>query len=667
MCLYIIKFLGGSQKNFLKMKKKIFIAAALFISINSNAQDSTKTLNEVVVSASKFPTKTSLTGKVVTVITREQIEKSGSKDLPQLLTEQAGMFVNGANSNPGKDKSVYMRGAKVDYTLITVDGVPLYDPSGIGSNFDIRLLSIDNIERIEILKGSQSTLYGSDAMAGVINIITRKAGNNESGINGMFSYGSYNTRKGNINLSGSKKKLDYSINYSFVKSDGINEATDTLNNKTDKDQYAQYNLYESFTYKPTDKIKLQPYFRFAKFNQNYDQGAFTDELDLTSTNTNIQLGIKNEFKLGKADLKVLYNYNNNDRVYIDDSTLSRNGYDIYSKGIYKGKEHFADAYVFYPINKLFKFTGGIDYRSSNSDQSYFSIGYFGPYKSVLGKDSLEQHQIGVYGSLVVNTKSGFNAELGGRFNNHSAYGNNVVFNVNPSFLLNEKWKFFANISSAYKTPTLYQLYSEYGNKNLKPETALTFEGGVQYFSKNNKYNGRIVVYNRNAKDAIAFFFDPNTYASFYINQDQQNDYGVELESSLNLGKSTSLKFNYAFVDGNITTKLDGKDTSYFNLIRRPKSTFGLQLSHKINKRFYASAGILYVGKRTDITYDAFYNAVEINLKEYVLINLYAEYNVPKSKCKFFADFKNLTNTKYSEVYGFNTLGMNSSAGIRCNF
>ena len=185
--------------------------------------------------------------------------------------------------------------------------------------------------------------------------------------------------------------------------------------------------------------------------------------------------------------------------------------------------------------------------------------------------------------------------------------------------------------------------------------------------KNNKYNGRIVVYNRKAKDAIAFFFDPNTYASFYINQDQQNDYGVELESSLNLGKSTSLKFNYAFVDGNITTKLDGKDTSYFNLIRRPKSTFGLQLSHKINKRFYASAGILYVGKRTDITYDAFYNAVEINLKEYVLINLYAEYNVPKSKCKFFADFKNLTNTKYSEVYGFNTLGMNSSAGIRCNF
>jgi vitamin B12 transporter len=134
------------------MKKNFFAAAVLFISIAAQAQDSTKTLNEVVVAANKFPTKTSLTGKVVTVITREQLERSGGKDLAQVLTEQTGIFINGANSNAGKDKGVYLRGAKVDHTLITIDGVPVYDPSGIGSNFDIRLLSVDQIERIEILK-----------------------------------------------------------------------------------------------------------------------------------------------------------------------------------------------------------------------------------------------------------------------------------------------------------------------------------------------------------------------------------------------------------------------------------------------------------------------------------------------------------------------------------
>ena len=154
---------------------------AVIISSTLNAQsqlrnggDTTSTsLDEVVLTANKYPNKTSLTGKVVTIITSEQLERSGGKDLSQLLTEQAGLFISGANSNAGKDKSVYLRGARVEHTLITIDGIPVYDPSGIGSNFDIRNLPLSNIERIEILKGSQSTLYGSDAIAGVINIITK--------------------------------------------------------------------------------------------------------------------------------------------------------------------------------------------------------------------------------------------------------------------------------------------------------------------------------------------------------------------------------------------------------------------------------------------------------------------------------------------------------------
>lgn len=656
-------------KNFSTMKKKIFIAALVFCSIASNAQDTTHLLNEVIISANKFPNKTSLTGKVVTVINREQIEKSGSKNLSQVLTEQAGLFINGANSNPGKDKSIYLLGAKVDYTLIMLDGVPLYDPSGIGSNFDIRLLTIDNIERIEILKGSQSTLYGSDAMAGVINIITRKADKKESAVSGMLSYGSYNTTKGNAMLSGSIQKFDYNINYSFCKSGGINEATDASDGATEKDRdnYSQYNLYESFSYKPNNAIKIQPYLRYSKFNQSYDQGAFVDELDLSSTNTNIQTGIKNEFKIGRSVLNVLYNYNNNNREYIDDSVKSRNGYDIYSKGLYKGTEHYAEAFLFLPINSIFKFTGGIDYRSSSTDQSYHSIGYFGPYESDLKSDSLKQHQTAIYSALVMNVNNGFSAELGGRMNNHSAYGKNFVYNFNPSFLWKNKWKFFANVSSAFKTPTLYQLYSEYGNNKLKPEKAFTVESGIQYYSNDNLFNGRATVYNRKTSDAIAFFFDPVTYASYYINQDKQNDYGIELESDVVIAKKIAVKFNYAYVNGNITTKYNGKDTTYFNLLRRPKSTFGLQLSGNIKSRFFAKAGICYVGKRKDISYDASFNAVDLTLNEYVLLNLYGEYSFANNRFKLFADILNATNTKYNEIYGFNTMGINASLGIRISY
>lgn len=112
--------------------------AAVIISSQLKAQDSTHiSLDEVILTANKYPNKTSLTGKVVTIITKEQLERSGGKDLSQLLTEHAGIFISGANSNAGKDKSIYLRGSAVEYTLITIDGIPVYDPSGIGSNFEI--------------------------------------------------------------------------------------------------------------------------------------------------------------------------------------------------------------------------------------------------------------------------------------------------------------------------------------------------------------------------------------------------------------------------------------------------------------------------------------------------------------------------------------------------
>jgi Outer membrane cobalamin receptor protein len=166
-------------------------------------QDSLKTtqLNEVVVTATKFPKSQSETGKVLTVIDQNQIRQSAGKDLAQLLNEQVGMVINGSNSNAGKDKAVYLRGASNAYTLILIDGVPMNDPSGInGGAFDVRLLPLDQIERIEILKGSQSTLYGSDAIAGVINIITRSAGDEKLQASGTLGYGSYNTFKANASV-----------------------------------------------------------------------------------------------------------------------------------------------------------------------------------------------------------------------------------------------------------------------------------------------------------------------------------------------------------------------------------------------------------------------------------------------------------------------------------
>ena len=650
------------------MKKKFLIVAAAFIGSQLTAQQDTSLLDEVVITANKYPNKTSLTGKVVTIITREQLERSGGKDLSQLLTEQVGVYIGGANSNAGKDKSLYLRGARIDHTLIAIDGVPVYDPSGIGSNFDIRNLSINQIERIEILKGSQSTLYGSDAIAGVINIITKKNFPKSFSANGLLSYGSNNAIRGNAGINGKKGIIDYDLAYSLFDTKGINEAISTTPN-ADKDGYQQNSLQAGLGLQVGKNSRIQPYFRYNKIDGDIDQGAFTDELDYTFTQKSWQAGFKNEFEFGKTKLNVLYNYNHIDRLYIDDSVKSQNSFDKYSQGSYKGMEHFIDAYITTPVGSgSSKLTAGADFRTSNTDQEYSSVGFFGPYSTKYSADSLHHNQLGLYAALNVNTKKGFNLELGNRLNIHSAYGSNYVFNINPSYLLNNQFKLFANVSTGYRTPSLYQLLSEFGNKDLEPESAFTAEGGIQYFSANNKFTGRLTGFKRDVKDVIFFYFNPSTFQSQYINQDKQKDHGAELELSFKPTKNISLKVFYSFVDGKITTVQNGKDTTYFNLIRRPKNSIGINAGVRVTEKFFVSSNLSWFDKRKDAYFDAMtFQTVDVVLDSYILLDVYAEYAFCKNKLKVFADLRNISDSKYSETAGFNTLGFNGYGGVRFNF
>lgn len=655
------------------MKRKFFVVAAVMISSLLQAQtvpihreDSTTTLlDEVVLTANKYPNKTLLTGKVIVVISREQLEKSGGKDLSQLLTEQAGVFISGANSNAGKDKSLYLRGGYVSHTLITIDGIPVNDPSGIGGNFDIRNLAVSNIERIEILKGSQSTLYGSDAVAGVINIITRKTTKESVAGNARLSYGSNETAKTNAGINGKKGMVDYNASFSLHHTKGINEAID--NNTypvADKDKFEQHSFQLGLGIKPSAAVYIQPFFRYGNIKGDIDQGAFTDELDYTYSQKSWQAGLRNEFILGKAKLITLFSYNKINRIYTDDSTKSRNGYDIYSRGDYKGSEHFADAYLHIPLSQGVKITGGIDYRSSKSDQAYLSISSFGPYQTTYANDSLHQNQLGVYAAVNLNTAPGFNLELGGRVNVHSEYGSHFVFNINPSYLVHKQIKLFANLSSAYRTPSLYQLFSEYGNKDLDPESAITGELGVQYYGTNNKLTARAVAFTRKVTDIIFFFYNPVTYSSQYINQDEQKDHGFELEASYKITRTTTLKAFYTYTTGEITTRQAGKDTTYNNLLRRPKSSIGINLASQVNKKFFISTNLLSAGKRNDAYFDnTTFATVYTTLKRYALWDIYAEYGFVKNKLKLFTDLRNITGSKYTEISGFNTLGFNGYGGI----
>lgn len=154
---------------------KNFIALLLLINLSASAQtDSVSNLEEVVVTANRFTQKQINTGKVMTVVTQKEIASTPYQSLAEVLNRQVGLSIIGSNNAPGTNMDIYLRGAATGNALILLNGNPIFDASTIRATFDINFIPLSTIERIEILKGGQSTVYGSDAMAGVINIITKK-------------------------------------------------------------------------------------------------------------------------------------------------------------------------------------------------------------------------------------------------------------------------------------------------------------------------------------------------------------------------------------------------------------------------------------------------------------------------------------------------------------
>ncbi|MBX2969864.1 MAG: TonB-dependent receptor [Cyclobacteriaceae bacterium] len=633
------------------MKKEIkvwamtVIACWLWAPTKTIAQQdtlSTTTLREVVVTATKFPKSVSETGKVLTIIDEEQISRSAGKDLAQLLNEQVGMVINGANSNPAKDKSVFLRGAAGKYTLILVDGVPVNDPGGIDGAFDLRLLSLDQIERVEILKGSQSTLYGTDAMAGVINIITKKKGNKPVSGTGTVSYGSYNTFRGNVGISGSTDKFDYSVGYTRLQTDGISEAKEPDDSaEFDKDGFEQNAIQLNLGYKPTEKISIRPFVRFNDFDGAYDMGAFADDPDAFYKAKTLHYGANADYQFGKGAVTVMYAHNKTERSFVN----MYGGPDEYD-----GWFNHGEVFTNWNLADHVQLLGGLSYQH---------------FKMVATNTTIEKPVTSItspYLSFFVRNLNGFSAELGGRFNTHSVYGNNFTFSINPSYLINNQVKLFANYGTGFKVPTLSQLYGPFGaNEELKPEESTSVEGGVQFTSVDKRLDVRATWFNRKIENVII-------YTTGYINQDKLNDHGVEVEASYALNKLTLTGF-YAYVDGEITTQaVSGSETKPNDLLRRPKHAVGMNIGYRVTEKFFASLNLRTFGQRNDNFFDFnTFTSSPVVLDAYQLLDVYIEYALFNNRIKLFGDFRNLLDQDYFEVYGYNTQRLNATLGMRATF
>lgn len=639
------------------MKKHLLFAAGIsFLSGPLMAQQKTLPLNEVVVTANKFDQKASQTGKVVTVITQKDLEHQSGETLGQVLNQQAGLTVNGSSGPLGTNQNIYLRGADPQYTLIMINGIPVSDISQINSYFDINLIPVSDIERIEIMKGGYASVYGSGAAAGVINIITKKGGAKPFQASLRLQAGSYNTYKENLSLHGRKNKIDYSVRFGNEDSKGFSSALDTTGKQGfDKDGYHRRSVFANLGYHPDAHWVLRPFIRYTYQKGGLDADVYTDDKDYYYTSGYFQTGISIRHTFQHGDLTFRYHFNPIERHY-DNDTADRAGF---IKEDYKSRVHVADVYLHYDIHDRFSFLIGNTLRLEKTDQQ--TQNDFG--KTTLSSDSAKADAMSIYGSVFYHAPAGLNIELGGRLNQHKSYGFHPVFSFNPSWMIKNRIKIFANVASSYTSPSLYQLYSAYGNADLKPETGKSYEAGIEAWFAHQKIDLSLTAFHRRSKDLIAF---ANLH---YINYDRQKESGGETILTYNITDKLKLSAYYAYVTGEVTVHnaIAGKDSSYNNLFKRPKSSLGATLGYQILPQLYVSLRGKYTGNRQDLFFYPIDPVTYVQrireLKAYYLLDFYAQYKF-KNRYHAFIALNNITDSKYTETTGFATRRFNFNAGVR---
>ena len=650
------------------MNKKIVRVSALFVLIASCAFaqqkdtiSSRNELKEVVISDSKFSLPKEKSGKVITKITSEDLKNKEGQSVATILNSVAGVEINGSQSVAGKNLGYYIRGGKNNQVLILIDGIPVTDASGISFEYDLRLLPANQVESIEIMKGAASTLYGTGAATGVINITLKKSGKKAIQGNAYLNTGTNNTASTSktsledsnqgFSVNGNLNKVNYFASLNSTENDGMSQiASPNSNVSYEADRFSRLNYLAKLGFKATDKLTLDFFGNFDKINNDYDGG-----FDNTNTNdTNLNSSKTEQFRFGFLPK---YKYNNGQ--FILNSSFNKmvrgyNEFDSYSTTVgfsqYESRSVNVDAYNKYEVSKSLFIVTGAQYQFHDMKSET-------PYGNIV-KENAKFNMIDPYFTGVYSSDFGLNLNLGARLNIHSEYGNQLVYNLNPSYdFKGFPLKVLASYSTAFVTPSLYQLYSEYGNNALTPEKNSTIEAGfeTQFLDKKIKFNA--IGFFREQNNFIGFYYNPTTFKGNYINIDGTNKAkGIETEITLALSQKIKWNSNYTFTQ---------VDEALDRLI--PKHKVNSALDFQINSRIFFNLNYQYIDKRKDAFFDGnSYSTQKIILGSYQLVNSSLRYELIKNRMSIFGTVTNILNADFVENVGYNTLGRNFKLGLNIN-
>ncbi|MEP0265507.1 TonB-dependent receptor plug domain-containing protein [Dokdonia sp.] len=628
----------------MKKKSNAFLAVgilcSMFASAQQDQQPKVETLEEVVLTDSRFALKRENSGKTVITISKDEIEKNQGRSVAELINTKSGIEINGSRSNAGQNLGVFVRGGRNRQVLVIIDGVQVSDPSQINGEYDLRLLSLGNIEKIEIIKGAASTLYGSGAAAAVINITTKKAtdeainvvvsssiGTNQSQDDQDYRLSDFNN---SVDVNGTLNKFTYKAGYNQQFTDGLSAAI-VEEGEGERDDFSRKSFDVNLGYQFTDAFSVNVFGNVTDINSDFDGGSFADVTGSVFKSDQYRVGLSSTYKYTNGSVNVNASYSTFERNFISDFPFSAEGENL-----------ILDVYNKYTFNKSFYTIIGLNVIDNQVT-----------FEGNTVNENPDFNIIDPYANVVYVSDFGLNINVGARLNNHSEYGSNFTYNVNPSYT----YKFgegsyvkpFGSYSTSFITPSISQLFGNFGpNPELDPEENLTIEGGVEVKLGKN-FRASALYFDREETDVILFDFTEG----YFNNPDEVNTSGIEVEVNATPLKNLSLTANYTYIDNENEAVLI------------PESKGSFVVGYDFSPRTFASVAYQYTDDRLANDFRDF-PATVVTLESFSLVNLAFGHTLKNDKWRFLVSVDNVLNEDYQDVFGFTTRGANVKLGVTLN-